>query len=271
MKRVMVWLLSLVVAGTVWAAKPPKGGGRGGHEGELITCELTVAPKLNESLVLTSQSECDQAKGTYHYRLWLPPAYAEDATRRWPCMFISSPNGNAGMGAMGEWLKTNQFVVVMLVEAKNGPWAPIIGNFLAAHDDVVKRVRVQEGMKFATGFSGGARASSLYVQLRPGFGGLILQGAGAAFDSRGRYYVDGIQRQNRLFCAMIVGDKDPNRNEWERMRSALGTSRLLPLSFPGAHQWAPAEKFVAAMEWIQKQLAPTGAVPPALRTLSPPR
>ena len=89
-------------------------------------------------------------------------------------MFIASPSGNASMGAMAERLKSGGYVVVMLVESKNGPWGPIVGNFLAAHDDVVQRVRIQEGLKFATGMSGGARASSVFVQARPGFAGLIL-------------------------------------------------------------------------------------------------
>src|SRR4051794_5358417 len=143
-----------------------------------ITCELAEAPRANQVPVFDTQKQAEDAKGTYHYKLWLPKGYNADATRRWPCMFIMSAGGNASMGLMAAWLKANGFVVVTLAEARNGPWEPIVGNFLAAHDDVTKRVRIAEGRKFATGESGGARGSSVFVQLRPGFTGLILQGAG---------------------------------------------------------------------------------------------
>ena len=98
------------------------------------------------------------------------------------------------MGTMQGYLKANGFVVVMLLDAKNGPWEPIVGNFLAAHDDVVKRVRIEEGKKYATGMSGGGRASSVFVQIRPGFCGLVTQGAGASFDGKNDYQIAGIKK-----------------------------------------------------------------------------
>ena len=53
------------------------------------------------------------------------------------------------------------------------------------------RSRRPDGKKVATGFSGGARACSLFVTLVPGFGGLIFQGAGCA-RQRGRPDREGV-------------------------------------------------------------------------------
>ena len=221
-----------------------------------IACELTQAPKPSEALVISSAKECENTKGTYHYKLWLPAGYLADPKKRWPCLFIASFGGNARMGDFAPWLKENGYIVVMLVESKNGPWEPIIGNFLAAHDDVVKRVRIQEGLKIATGFSGGSRASTLFVQMRPGFSGLIMQGAGGPQDGKGKYLMDGVKRNQSLYVAMAVGNKDGNRKEIPVIKALLPSSRFLALSFEGGHASAPAEIFEKAITWIQNQNKP---------------
>jgi hypothetical protein len=215
-----------------------------------ITCELTQAPRASQVPVFSSNKEADDAKGTYSYKLWLPPGYNADRTKRHPLIFIMDAMGNARMGAMESYFRKNNFVVVMLVEAKNGPWPPIVGNFLAAHDDVVKRVRVDEQRRYATGMSGGARGSSVFVQLRPGFIGLILQGAGVSQKHDG-YNTAGIARMPQLRTAMIMGKSDSLRHEAEKLRQLLPRQRYEIFEFDGGHVWAPADVFEQAMTWIE--------------------
>ena len=78
-----------------------------------------------------------------------------------PTIFIAAPGGKAGLGNMADWIQRHGYVAVLLEESRNGDWEPAVGNFLAAHDDVLKRVRVAEGRKVATGMSGAARACSV--------------------------------------------------------------------------------------------------------------
>lgn len=215
-----------------------------------ITCELTEAPKRNDIVVFDTAKQCEAAKGVYHYKLWLPQGYLADPQKRWPCMFIMSPSGNAAMGNMAGYLKTNRFVVVMLVESKNGAWEPIVGNFIAAHDDVIKRVRVDQARRFATGMSGGARGSSIFVQARPGFAGLILQGAGPAYDDKGAYHSSKLKRDTKLRVAMTMGATDSNKKEIEKTKAELSRSRFRVFEFAGGHVWAPPEVFAEAMAWI---------------------
>lgn len=218
-----------------------------------ITCELTHAPGPGETRIFTSPAEAATAKGIWHYMLWLPKGYLASGLKKWPCMFIMSPSGQATMGKMAEHLKTKGYVVVMLVESKNGPWGPVMGDFLAAHDDVIQRVRIEEGKKFATGQSGGARGSSLFVQARPGFGGIILQAAGPASPSGGGYDVAGMQRNGKLYVAMTMGNNDSNKNEVDRTKAALNNpSRFRAYAFPGGHEWAPPEVFEQAITWIEQ-------------------
>jgi len=224
-----------------------------------ITCELTQAPRYSDVPVFKTEKEAQKTLGTYHYKLWLPKGYNADLSKRWPCMFVMSPSGNASMRPMTDYLKNNGFVVVMLVEAKNGPWEPIVGNFLAAHDDVIKRVRIDESQKYATGQSGGARGSSVFVQLRSGFCGLILQSAGASFDDKNNYNVAGIKSNARLRIAMTMGASDKNKPETERMKKLFDGRKLAVFEFNGGHVWAPADVFEKAMAWVNGTTPGTSA------------
>jgi dienelactone hydrolase len=263
----LIGLLGLLACATLRAETTPLNQPLQEEQEITIACELTQAPKQHDIPVFQSQKDSDAAKGAYHYKLWLPKGYLADAQRRWPCMFIASAGGNAGMGNMAGHLKSGGYIVVMLVESKNGPWPPIIGNFLAAHDDAVKRVRIQEGLKFATGMSGGARASSVFAQIRPGFTGLIMQGAGAAYpENSSAYLVAGLKRNHDLLYAITMGDTDSNKVEVAKMRAALATPKLLVLEFKGGHQWAPIDVFDRAIDWMERQIYVDG---PARADLKP--
>lgn len=267
MKTLRSFLLSCVCAvSVVRAGTTPLDMALPEQKELTIACELSVAPKKNEVPVFNTKEDGEAAKGTYHYKLWLPKGYNDDAKRTWPCMFVASAGGNAGMGNMASWLKANEYVVVMLVESKNGPWPPIVGNFLAAHDDVVKRVRIQEGLKLATGMSGGARASTVFAQLRPGFGGLVLQGAGAAFE-RSDYLVAKLKGSRAVHVAMTMGEKDSNKGEVARMKSAIGSGHFEAFLFDGGHVWAPAEVFEKAAAWVEGQIYRDRDTSPAVKKI----
>lgn len=187
----------------------------------------------------------------YHYLLWLPADYASSPTQARSALFIASPNGKATMGEMADWIRRHGYIAVMLEESRNGDWEPTVGNFIAAHDDVVKRVRVAEGRKVATGMSGGARACSVFVGLRPGFGGLLFQAAGyAPIGPNGASPVAGIKAPA---LAATFGEKDPNYAEGPRMKRLFG-DRMELFEFRGGHQWAPKETVEEALDSIDARL-----------------
>ena len=162
-----------------------------------------------------------------------------------------SAGGNAGMDATADHLKAKGYVVVMVVDSKKGPWGPVVGNFLAAHDDVIKRVRIDETKKFATGQSGWARGNSLVVQARLEFVGLILQAAGPA-SVRGAYDTRGIRGNPRLYVAMTMGDTDRSKDEVDRTKAAINVpTRFQAFPFKGSHMWAPKEVIEPALTWVE--------------------
>ena len=192
--------------------------------------------------------------GTYHYKVYVPTGYAADAGRTYPTLFVFSPGGDAGMTDLEARLRRDRWIVVMLVESRNGEWDPIAANFVAAHDDVTKRLRVAEGFKVATGLSGGARAASLAAAARPGFAAVLCQGAGFWTSNPAVQYDVSATRVNpRLCVALTVGDGDPNHVESALLAKALpaGTP-FRPLFFKGRHEWAPEAVANNALDWIEE-------------------
>jgi dienelactone hydrolase len=195
------------------------------------------------------------AGATYHYRVYVPAGYYADKTAWYPCVFITSPTGNAEMGTMEARIKAGKYIAIMLDEAQNGPWAPIVGNFLAAHDDAVRRLRIAPGFKFATGFSGGARAASYFIGLRPGFTGLFLQGAGFyATRSPDEEFLTAKQATGLAVFAAF-GKDDENQAEADVLKKSL--PKDVPYSyviFPGGHDPAPDLVVNQAFDWLENHV-----------------
>ncbi len=199
-------------------------------------------------------------KNGFHYDLYIPEGYSADPKASYPCMFIASPGGHANMANMEKRLKRDKWVVVMLIESRNGDntWAT---NFLAAHDDVVKRMRIAEGAKFGTGLSGGSRCCSMYPLLRSGFSGIICQAAGFAYRSNSttipmaEFLAVYMKYPRQVAVAGTFGSKDDNIIESYTIWSMLpANSRKWIEIFEGGHEWGSADTFGRAMDWMEERV-----------------
>jgi hypothetical protein len=213
--------------------------------------ECDVVDKT-ESTTAFKYLQCQGAKTEgYHYNLYVPKGYSQHKDFKYPCMFISDAGGNANMGAMAERLKRDEWIVAMLVESRNGS-DEYLNNFLAAHDDVVKRVRIAKGAKFATGYSGGARCSSAQAMVRPGFAGIICQAAGFIYNTTPYdHFYEWFPPH--ILVAGTFGDEDGNVGEAHKIRRNL-LSRSNAFLFKGGHSSAPAEVFSLALDWQEQCL-----------------
>lgn len=217
-------------------------------EGSLteIECEYT----LNEK-ILYSKLDIAPDKGIYHYSVFVPTGYSTNPEKRYPCLFICSPSGNAPLGAVKDYVTKNQWIAVMLKESKNGPGGPCYGNFLAAHDDVVARLRIEEGSKVVTGLSGGARVASQIAGARPGFVGLILQCAGFSQHANGKYNINSLKLNKAIKVYGLFGETDMNLKESGWLENQLPNYTKLKIEkFKGGHEWAPADSMERALDWV---------------------
>ena len=213
-----------------------------------VTC-FVKGRSYNKSHVGEGTTEDDSDgnwEKAYHYKLYIPKSYDKSKNQYFPCMFIASPGGNANMGQMANRFKNDNWVVVMLIESKNGTpdWLP---SFIAAHDDVLKRVRICPNFKFATGMSGGARCVSEYTYHRKGFRGVILQAAGFSSWEYEKY-------PKHTAVASTFGNEDFNLSESQKIRRNLNPKTPSYIEvFKGGHNWAPEETFIRALDWIEQK------------------
>jgi hypothetical protein len=226
---------------------------------------MGAALKVNSLKMIAA--ECTERgsnfkQGVYHYDLYLPPGYDKETDRMYPCLFVSSPMGKPH-GHFKMFLtqaRKYKWIVVLLIEARNGPFPPILSNFVAAHDDVVQRCRVQTGMKYSTGSSGGAVASGVYVTLRKGFGGLMVTGQLFLQDgpaSRNRhlavYWGFGRECFNRVLMPMQMNALGRGMaHQWEVPLAGHGA--LSPEFYRRAFQWHE-EYFYLGRKTIPVELA----------------
>ncbi|CAN5563286.1 hypothetical protein BH10PLA1_BH10PLA1_18380 [soil metagenome] len=208
------------------------------------TTEITV--KYDGAPVKVGKYTFKPPAGEYHYNLFLPPDYNKDPKEIFPLLFIQSPGGGSAMGKMKPRMTKDRFVVVGLVEARNGPWEPIIADFCASHDDVIKRVRIAEGFKFMTGFSGGGRSSTFMSDLRPGFIGCFPQGAGVW-----PAYAETPHNPNvAMFISM--GGNDSNIKELPALHQLLPPKKAFTMVFhEGGHGNAPQDVVEQGWDWLE--------------------
>ena len=207
--------------------------------------EKTKLPQPYDDLSATA--------GDYSYSVYIPPGYNEHPNQRYPALFIMSPDGHASLGNVAARAHDEGWVVVMFVEARNGDWGPIFGDFVSTHADVINRLRIIEGLKIGTGFSGGARATSILTQICPGFGGEILQSAGFAFYDSGAYRTDLVPKDHPYAVYMIDGKKDDNVKEIDKLKDTLHVP-FQSATFDGGHDWAPEPLMKPAIDWILQKL-----------------
>ena len=228
-----------------------------------ITCELTQAPKWSDIPVFESATDCLAATRYVSLRALV----AQGLSRRHAAPLALHVHCRRGRPREdGEYGRLAQGPGLRLSSCSSNPKTVRGHRSLAISSPrmttSVQRVGIQEGLKFATGISGGARASSVFVQIRPGFSGLILQGAGLAYKTNGVYVVAGLRRTPPIYVAMTMGDHDKHQVEVEDMRRWIGSSHFQSFAFPGGHEWAPAETFERAIAWVEDKVRETAQPQP---------
>lgn len=168
-----------------------------------IDCELKRMPGVSEMKHLTRFKERQAVMGAFQYQVRLPRGFHEAPAKSWPSMFIVAPEDHARLEAVQAWLSTNGFVTVVLLNARQGDLAPAIGNFLSAHDDAVKRLRLKDGEKWMIGVEEVGRRASLFVQYRPGFRGLLLLNTLAFRGAGNKPDLEGLRRNSTIRIASL--------------------------------------------------------------------
>lgn len=211
-----------------------------------VECRCSEAAAANDF-------EIEVDPGTYHYDVELPQGYWDDAGAVFPCLFVACATGDAVLHKeVASFVRTQRWIAVLLVESRNGPVGPGNGNFVAAYDDAMARLRIDPNMVFLSGMSGGGRAASMFAALRSGVAGVICHAAGFSQRSDGKYELRAYEKNPDLLLAVLIGRDDPNHGELSALESQLpdGAVRRHLVDYDGGHQWAPRPITEAAMRWM---------------------
>lgn len=196
--------------------------------------------------VLAPRIECT-SKPEQTYALYVPSDFTPE--RAWPVIFALDPaaRGAVPVELLKDAAEKYGYLVAGSNNSRNGPFAASYEAAAAMAEDLSRRFPVDAKRVYFTGFSGGARAS-VYVSLACGTcsAGVILHGAGLPGDRPPN-------KEMNFAVFSAVGTLDFNYSEVVTLQEKLAeqgiTHRLR--RFEGPHQWAPAEVWMEAVEWIE--------------------
>jgi predicted esterase len=191
------------------------------------------------------------------YALYLPSGY--DARRPWPVVFALDPGarGRVPVERFRGAAETYGYVVAGSNDSRNGPLEPSVRALAAVIEDARSRLRLDERRVYLTGFSGGARAASVFAGLKVvKVAGLVACGAGLG---------QGLEPASILpaYYLGIVGGEDFNyveMRELDRRLRAQGIAHRLILT-DERHAWPPADVCARALAWLELAAMATGLRP----------
>lgn len=191
------------------------------------------------------------------YALYLPSTYSAD--RAWPVIYALDPGarGRAPVERFRQAAEVHGYIVVGSRNSRNGPMEPTLRSLIAMINDTRQRFSVNPKRTYLAGFSGGARAATVFVRLRQTpVAAVIACGAGlspglAAKELPPTYFLG------------IVGVRDFNYLEMRdldrRMTSEKVAHRLIVTD--GQHSWPSEDTCLRAVEWLELQAMVSGLRP----------
>jgi hypothetical protein len=216
----------------------------------LVVLIALFAEAAGQDLVrgdILDKVECRNYAGQ-SYALYLPAAY--DPAKKWPVLYAFDPGGRAKvpLALFREAAEELGVIVACSHNSRNGPWEPIFAAAAAMWADTHERLALDDDRVYVTGFSGGARAASIFPKMigRP-VAGIVACGAGLA-ESRG---VGEIQAG--AYCG-LVGTADFNFWEMMELDKLLDRRADLPhwiRTFDGGHEWPPASACAESLKWLE--------------------
>jgi len=177
--------------------------------------------------------------------LFIPDAYAQEATRKFPLIYMHAPDGKPNPATFKDWANRNGVILVGINGAENGPNEPIVARQNAAIKFVEKELRVSDCLRFSMGMSGAAMMSWLLCHYNRGKHAGILMMGQAGFEELPL-------PPKHIAIAYIHGDQEPNNpfivDEIKRLKKAGNPVREIVR--PGGHIAGEHSDQVEMLTWL---------------------
>jgi dienelactone hydrolase len=188
------------------------------------------------------------------YALYLPSNYTPE--HAWPIIYAFDPGARGGLPVelLKEIAERRGYIVAGSNNSRNGPLKVSLDAAEAVWRDTYARLSIDARRVYMTGFSGGARvAADIALNCHDCAAGVIAHGAGFELGAR-----KPAEIHFRYFAA--IGETDfnyPELVELEKQLDAWGVSNRVR-RYPAGHQWASAEIWEEAIEWMELQAMKDG-------------
>ncbi len=193
------------------------------------------------------------------YALYLPLNYSP--ARRWPIVYLFDPDarGKLPVELYKDIAEKYGFVIAGSNNSRNFSNEEASKSMKAMWEDTHSRMTLDEHRIYMSGFSGGARVAGAMALTcsQCQIAGVIAHGAG--YPSLRKPGAD-----DGLLYFFAVGERDFNWPEViaiRRDREQKGL-RYQVRTFPGGHQWAPAQVMQEALEWMMLNSMRSGSEAP---------
>jgi predicted esterase len=180
--------------------------------------------------------------------LFLPSGYTPE--KDWPILYALYPSarGHIPVELFRLAAEEYNYILVGSNDSQNGPWQHVIQSLIVLWNDTNERFSIDKKRIYVTGFSGGARAASIFsrVIIHP-VAGIIGCGAGLA-----KSLIKPEQIHPAYYLG-IVGMADFNYREMMMLRSQFQQQDIAHRFFihKGGHDWPPAKTCLRAIEWLE--------------------
>src|SRR5271165_1662948 len=204
---------------------------------------------------LTPQVACT-ADPKQTYALYLPSAFS--VARQWPIVYVFDPaaRGPLAAGVVQAAAEKLGYIVAASNNSRNGVKGGSTEAAQAMWQDTQRRFPIDERRRYVAGMSGGARvAAGLAVSCDGCFAGVIANAAGFPNGTT-------LPKQVKFAYFAAVGDADFNYGEFVELRhnlDAIGAQYRIRI-FPGPHDWAPAEVWEEALNWMDIRAMAAGTL-----------
>ncbi len=182
------------------------------------------------------------------YELYIPPT--APTTTPSPILYCFDPGGN-GKGillAMADAALEHGWIVAASNNSRNGPWQDIFDAQDAIMHDTEQRLNLHPTRRFATGFSGGARAAlALAFRYPDNICGVLCLGAG------GPNLPSLTPSTDRLIVHLIIGTSDSNYTyDIPRTQGKLVANgiRCTVQEWSAGHIFPPHHLIAAGCRWL---------------------
>ncbi len=190
------------------------------------------------------------------YALYLPSTYT--TAKQWPIIYIFDPaaRGSVPVKMYKDAAEKYGYILAASNNSRNFQGSEVSRTATALWRDTHTRLALDARRIYMMGFSGGARvATELAMRCEQcAVAGVIAQGAG---------YPSPPQPNERFSYFSFIADRDfnwPEIMELRRKKEEMDAPYRLRV-FAGEHDWAPAQIFPEALEWLQLKAMQAAVTP----------